>query len=146
MNAAFTTRPTAGRGRDRIIDAEKIGDREMTPIVAVPPGEEEIGGTACLAGIALRQREQAGERAVDLTVLDHHLRLRRHHALRHALHRLSATGPRTRSEEHTSELQSLMRISYAVFCLKKKNKQKTTKYTRSCTLNKSHHTHKHKRQ
>src|SRR3546814_8543335 len=28
-----------------------------------------------------------------------------------------------RSEEHTSELQSLMRISYAVFCLKKKNKQ-----------------------
>src|SRR3546814_8600385 len=29
-----------------------------------------------------------------------------------------------RSEEHTSELQSLMRISYAVFCLKKKNKHK----------------------
>src|SRR3546814_5499437 len=64
-------------GRDRIIDAEQIGDREMTPIVAVPPGEEEIGGTACLAGIALRQREQAGERAVDLPVLAHHLRLRR---------------------------------------------------------------------
>src|SRR3546814_3965911 len=31
-----------------------------------------------------------------------------------------------RSEEHTSELQSLMRISYAVFCLKKKNKLKRT--------------------
>src|SRR3546814_3916229 len=31
-------------------------------------------------------------------------------------------GARFRSEEHTSELQSLMRISYAVFCLKKKNK------------------------
>src|SRR3546814_4804809 len=30
---------------------------------------------------------------------------------------------KTRSEEHTSELQSLMRISYAVFCLKKKNKR-----------------------
>src|SRR3546814_4112095 len=30
-----------------------------------------------------------------------------------------------RSEEHTSELQSLMRISYAVFCWKKKNKLKT---------------------
>src|SRR3546814_3814126 len=29
--------------------------------------------------------------------------------------------PQVRSEEHTSELQSLMRISYAVFCLKKKN-------------------------
>src|SRR3546814_16828651 len=33
----------------------------------------------------------------------------------------NAAGPR--SEEHTSELQSLMRISYAVFCLKKKKKQ-----------------------
>src|SRR3546814_4768323 len=31
-----------------------------------------------------------------------------------------------RSEEHTSELQSLMRISYAVFCLKKKNNNHTT--------------------
>src|SRR3546814_1157671 len=31
-----------------------------------------------------------------------------------------------RSEEHTSELQSLMRISYAVFCLKKKNSQQLT--------------------
>src|SRR3546814_5666439 len=31
-----------------------------------------------------------------------------------------------RSEEHTSELQSLMRISYAVFCLKKKKKKKQT--------------------
>src|SRR3546814_1336181 len=30
------------------------------------------------------------------------------------------TGPQCRSEEHTSELQPLMRISYAVFCLKKK--------------------------
>src|SRR3546814_7425705 len=38
------------------------------------------------------------------------------------------TGTRqTRSEEHTSELQSLMRISYAVFCLKKKTKTTTTK-------------------
>src|SRR3546814_3890202 len=32
-------------------------------------------------------------------------------------------GSETRSEEHTSELQSLMRISYAVFCLKKKKTQ-----------------------
>src|SRR3546814_5498224 len=38
---------------------------------------------------------------------------------------LDAAGARfdSRSEEHTSELQSLMRISYAVFCLKKKNTQ-----------------------
>src|SRR3546814_8912869 len=36
-----------------------------------------------------------------------------------------------RSEEHTSELQSLMRISYAVFCLKKKNTQKRNHTTAS---------------
>src|SRR3546814_4686448 len=40
-------------------------------------------------------------------------------------------GDRERSEEHTSELQSLMRISYAVFCLKKKKtKTKKLNYTR----------------
>src|SRR3546814_2043453 len=33
-----------------------------------------------------------------------------------------------RSEEHTSELQSLMRISYAVFCLKKKKEQQSSSY------------------
>src|SRR3546814_12596228 len=38
-------------------------------------------------------------------------------------------GPFQRSEEHTSELQSLMRISYAVFCLKKKIKQETETVT-----------------
>src|SRR3546814_8556458 len=39
--------------------------------------------------------------------------------------------PTGRSEEHTSELQSLMRISYAVFCLKKKNQPKKTTSTYS---------------
>src|SRR3546814_4235663 len=51
-----------------------------------------------------------------------------------AMHRLDAEqltiqaelGRDYRSEEHTSELQSLMRISYAVFCLKKKTKQNIT--------------------
>src|SRR3546814_8755353 len=38
-----------------------------------------------------------------------------------------------RSEEHTSELQSLMRISYAVFCLKKKNSNKKY-YTTGCII------------
>src|SRR3546814_1878104 len=43
-----------------------------------------------------------------------------------ARRRLCHRRAMTRSEEHTSELQSLMRISYAVFCLKKKkNKRKT---------------------
>src|SRR3546814_2598084 len=52
-----------------------------------------------------------------------------------AAHPHEAQNPEVlRSEEHTSELQSLMRISYAVFCLKKKNND--TSITR--TLNKLH--------
>src|SRR3546814_7903854 len=43
---------------------------------------------------------------------------------------------RTRSEEHTSELQSLMRISYAVFCLKKKNINYIPTNTHNKTLTK----------
>src|SRR3546814_10334754 len=39
---------------------------------------------------------------------------------------MATAAPPTRSEEHTSELQSLMRISYAVFCLKKKKKTTNT--------------------
>src|SRR3546814_9485070 len=56
-----------------------------------------------------------------------HMQLRREHMpyftpayLRGLTDRIE--GEVRRSEEHTSELQSLMRISYAVFCLKKKNK------------------------
>src|SRR3546814_9482851 len=43
---------------------------------------------------------------------------------------------RSRSEEHTSELQSLMRISYAVFCLKKKRKKKKNKSEQNIILRK----------
>src|SRR3546814_8269535 len=46
-----------------------------------------------------------------------------------AMHRLS--GLLGRSEQHTSELQSLMRISYAVFCLKKKIKNNMIKHTKA---------------
>src|SRR3546814_969536 len=69
--------------------------------------------------------------------LRHHAVVRRHHehddvghpgaAGAHRGERLVARrvdeGDLARSEEHTSELQSLMRISYAVFCLKKKKKK-----------------------
>src|SRR3546814_10704183 len=44
--------------------------------------------------------------------------------------------PQTRSEEHTSELQSLMRISYAVFCLTKNNKSTTYRLQHTTTHNK----------
>src|SRR3546814_5574534 len=48
---------------------------------------------------------------------------------------LLLASPEGRSEEHTSELQSLMRISYAVFCLKKKKKYITSNATHT------HNTH-----
>src|SRR3546814_1813655 len=65
------------------------------------------------AGRHLRQRfAQAHQR--DLAEL---------HAHRAGLLAFGRAEGIDRSEEHTSELQSLMRISYAVFCLKKKNKK-----------------------
>src|SRR3546814_1909015 len=48
-------------------------------------------------------------------------------AVRERLTMAEADGLTPRSEEHTSELQSLMRISYAVFCLKKKNQTRVNK-------------------
>src|SRR3546814_7417203 len=75
--------------------------------------------------------------AVRLARIEHRLeRLGRGLHLRHQLARIvehdivvrqAVDQQQRRSEEHTSELQSLMRISYAVFCLKKKKK---TKYHR----------------
>src|SRR3546814_8664213 len=50
------------------------------------------------------------------------------HLVLHPVERPAVFGA-VRSEEHTSELQSLMRISYAVFCLKKKNKLEHTPHT-----------------
>src|SRR3546814_988018 len=56
-------------------------------------------------------------------------------------------GPSSRSEEHTSELQSLMRISYAVFCLKKKNNEaqhtQTTSNMKSGISTSTRKVHKH---
>src|SRR3546814_4129691 len=62
----------------------------------------------------------------------------RRHGLPRPLRRVSQKVQRTtqqpvRSEEHTSELQSLMRISYAVFCLNKKKNNKTHQSARNTT-------------
>src|SRR3546814_7733565 len=75
----------------------------------------------------------------------------RSRSLERRVDRLSGSGPRSpaagqrhghpalrrrgRSEEHTSELQSLMRISYAVFCLKKKKKNKHKPQTNTHKMN-----------
>src|SRR3546814_6787062 len=62
-----------------------------------------------------------------------------------AFHNVDAQGDR--SEEHTSELQSLMRISYAVFCLKKKKKNtKQSIYTENKTTRQTYITKEYKKQ
>src|SRR3546814_8135507 len=77
----------------------------------------------------LRKFRNARQRCID----------RRPHQIGHHQHReiqqikrIRCIAEHLRSEEHTSELQSLMRISYAVFCLKKKNT--TQKHTTTTKL------------
>src|SRR3546814_1946068 len=81
--------------------------------------------------LGVRVSNSVGQRRVPIS------RARRH--MRTAFAQIMKAHPRTddqhalitkrRSEEHTSELQSLMRNSYAVFCLKKKKKNKHTTHT-----------------
>src|SRR3546814_1994261 len=77
-------------------DLGQAVERQVDPVVGHAPLREIIGADAF--GAVARP--------------DHRL----------ARRRLGAVDLFARSEEHTSELQSLMRISYAVFCLKQKNK------------------------
>src|SRR3546814_3138381 len=78
-------------------------------------------------GMAMTIIEQVGQAVEPLLLQTRSFALVASPICRSALSRLvRATFPDVaviRSEEHTSELQSLMRISYAVFCLKKKKKQ-----------------------
>src|SRR3546814_8589736 len=87
---------------DRLL-AEQIGD-ELGAVVIVDPEYLQHAGVGQEgAGAALIERAELVDILQD--------------------------GPElNRSEEHTSELQSLMRISYAVFCLKKKINKKNTKH------------------
>src|SRR3546814_2828101 len=75
-----------------------VGHAVVEPVVAVDDRGWSLLGDA------------GGQRVVDLADAGQVARLRL----------LELAEPALRSEEHTSELQSLMRISYAVFCLKKK--------------------------
>src|SRR3546814_8686637 len=83
---------------------------------------DDIGATIKPMG-AVMQEGARGRKWRCLTISDARLR-RRNFLYSLPTERLSAAAAvvAKRSEEHTSELQSLMRISYAVFCLKKKKK------------------------
>src|SRR3546814_4978482 len=94
---------------ERIEDADHAVVIEIFVIIVVDLDHRRVGAGA--HALDLGQREQPVGRRL---ALGHAAVLaRRHHIVRPA-------QQARRSEEHTSELQSLMRISYAVFCLKKK--------------------------
>src|SRR3546814_4941314 len=99
------------------------------------PGARRTGPVVCRAAARVRRGARSAGHGVPAggvagfagPAFWHHLQLRR-------------PGPvhwqaQVRSEEHTSELQSLMRISYAVFCLKKKNKYTNNKVPYDITQN-----------
>src|SRR3546814_8099334 len=82
---------------------------------------QEVLAVLVDAGVAVRPGADALGVAQDKIVM------------RRRMQQLGAPQP-DRSEEHTSELQSLMRISYAVFCLKKKNSHNTERKSHSTYL------------
>src|SRR3546814_4486499 len=89
-------------------------------VVPVPVGSRLVHSFRCTGLLsALKHRNMRKNFAKMLEITD---RLFQRH-LTPARPPSPKKRPRKRSEEHTSELQSLMRISYAVFCLKKKNKK-----------------------
>src|SRR3546814_4945318 len=101
--------------RFRSVDEDIAGLGRDAPTVVVQPGQ---GANVQ----ALR---------LDHTTLVVHVEAVAQHAHGARLKGALEGGKRSRSEEHTSELQSLMRISYAVFCLKKKKRHSTSKITQT---------------
>src|SRR3546814_9957026 len=77
---------------------------------------------SALWSLAARRRSRCKSGARGVVSTTHSTRRNHAHDHRTRPDRHRHDGAARRSEEHTSELQSLMRISYAVFCLKKKNK------------------------
>src|SRR3546814_8883131 len=100
----------------RAIFGEKASDVCDTSL-RVPPG---VQGTVVEVRVFSRRGVEKDERAraIDQSEIE---RLAKDRDDERAI--VTRTFNARRSEEHTSELQSLMRISYAVFCLKKKKRQ-----------------------
>src|SRR3546814_2120869 len=107
--------------------------RHPHPAVAVADGGVESAGEALFVDdlrMPATHRPERVEREVGRERQARQHRRRRQGAVvrpvRHAARGVAEQAAWFRSEEHTSELQSLMRISYAVFCLKKKKNQPQT--------------------
>src|SRR3546814_1888208 len=96
--------------------AVRRDNRERTEIV-----EDILGGDRLLADTAFGEGEILGDRRIEMMADHQHVEMFVDRVDRERTGGVGRRGDDVgRSEEHTSELQSLMRISYAVFCLKKK--------------------------
>src|SRR3546814_1684115 len=94
-------------------------DSAARPFVILTVGVNGVGKTTTIGKLARRYKDEG--RGLMLAAGD--------------TFRAAAVAQLQRSEEHTSELQSLMRISYAVFCLKKKkNIDNAESHTHKCIL------------
>src|SRR3546814_2054902 len=102
-------------GVDGVDEGDRVG-------AALPGG----AGRSLDAGDVGRQLHEDRHAGVRLAPARHHLDVGRHLADR-----------RAQAEEHTSELQSLMRISYAVFCLKKKKNTSTIRHLQNSSSHRS---------
>src|SRR3546814_2615517 len=100
----------------RILDTDAQVDQRIIVDRQIGVGAEPCGRLGAVVHVAADQPVDTVAQREDILAIEHDLPLGR-------------VGERVRSEEHTSELQSLMRISYAVFCLKKK-KQHSVKYNK----------------
>src|SRR3546814_5318713 len=94
---------------------------EQSNLEAVSDGSVEYRDLRVI--VDKRNRRVVLARSGELAIIDSEGRERAVHRLPYGAYVLVEDGAKVskRSEEHTSELQSLMRNSYAVFCLKKKN-------------------------
>src|SRR3546814_3493638 len=116
-------------------EAEVVAGRPFAPgHVPVEPGVRGVEHRARI-GDAARVAVGLGAQAVEDDFL-----LRRGNVVVEVPVHAAYLERGARSEEHTSELQSLMRNSYAVFCLKKKKKKKIQAHTIHKTRDKTHYT------
>src|SRR3546814_3696150 len=110
-----------------------FGDQRVFEFIAELARQQKLAGVTVLEAVLgfgrsahlHRRHALENDRAVVIEIIDEETRLRSFSAQLDVipdigLITLEAVDVLGRSEEHTSELQSLMRISYAVFCLKKK--------------------------
>src|SRR3546814_2268014 len=132
--------PSATRPDTLVPDTPSVRSRErrgLEPLSAgaargipfttapLPPAGEGGAQRRVRAGfsreaVPLPSSRRRDRTSIDVSAAQNPLRARPHVGDRAPHRRLPARQRVPRSEEHTSELQSLMRISYAVFCLKKK--------------------------